>query len=257
MSSFIDLFNPSFLMFLGILVLVVAVVVVYFESKIRNQNHKIASMLSLVSTLAEDINGVKMGLNHLAITRFGGPIFNSLEKENNPFVLKENNDLIQVSDDEDEDEEDLEEDDDEDEDDENDLEEEEDDLEEEEDDELIEEETSIENEVNDDIKVLKLNISNIDLNEKKENIDINEQLEDLENLNNNDNEFKFFDKNDLDGETYENNFDFKTVNVNLEDLTDYKKLSLNKLKNIVTEKGLTSDASKLNKNKLLKLLGVE
>ena len=67
MASLTDLFNPTFLMFLGILVLVVALLVVYFESKMREQNHKIASMLSLVSTLAEDMNGVKMGLNHLAL----------------------------------------------------------------------------------------------------------------------------------------------------------------------------------------------
>ena len=65
MASLADLFNPTFLMFLGILVLVVALLVVYFESKMREQNHKIFSMLSLVSTLAEDINSMKMGLNHL------------------------------------------------------------------------------------------------------------------------------------------------------------------------------------------------
>ena len=69
MPSLTDLFNPSFLMFLGILVLVVALLVVYFESKMRDQNHKIASMLSLVSTLAEDMNIVKIGLNHVAMSQ--------------------------------------------------------------------------------------------------------------------------------------------------------------------------------------------
>ena len=67
MASLADLFNPTFLMFLGILVLVVALLVVYFESKMREQNHKITSMLSLVSTLAEDMTGMKIGLHHLAI----------------------------------------------------------------------------------------------------------------------------------------------------------------------------------------------
>ena len=52
MASLTDLFSLPFLMFLGILVLVVALVVVYFESKFREQNHKIASMFSIVSTLA-------------------------------------------------------------------------------------------------------------------------------------------------------------------------------------------------------------
>ena len=67
MASLADLFNPTFLMFLGILVLLVGVLIFYFEGKMRDQNHKIASMLSLVSTLADDINNVKMGLNHIII----------------------------------------------------------------------------------------------------------------------------------------------------------------------------------------------
>ena len=36
---------------------------------------------------------------------------------------------------------------------------------------------------------------------------------------------------------------------------DYKKFSLNKLKSLAMEKGLTKDSSKLKKNELLKLLG--
>jgi len=38
---------------------------------------------------------------------------------------------------------------------------------------------------------------------------------------------------------------------------DYKKLSLNKLRQIVSDKNLSSDLSKLKKPELLKLLGVE
>jgi heme/copper-type cytochrome/quinol oxidase subunit 2 len=45
MASLTDLFNPTFLMFLGILVLVVALMVVYFESKMRDQNHKMESQV--------------------------------------------------------------------------------------------------------------------------------------------------------------------------------------------------------------------
>ena len=59
MPSLTDLFNPTFLMFLGILVLVVSILVVYFESKMREQNHKIASMLSLITCIAEEINDIK------------------------------------------------------------------------------------------------------------------------------------------------------------------------------------------------------
>jgi hypothetical protein len=52
----------------------------------------------------------------------------------------------------------------------------------------------------------------------------------------------------------------KTININLEEHAesiDYKKVTLAKLRSIVAEKGLTNDASKLKKNELLKLLGVE
>jgi hypothetical protein len=38
------------------------------------------------------------------------------------------------------------------------------------------------------------------------------------------------------------------------EVMDYKKLSLNKLKSIVVEKGLVADSSKLKKHELLKLL---
>ena len=50
----------------------------------------------------------------------------------------------------------------------------------------------------------------------------------------------------------QNNLEDKTI-----DNLDYKKLPINKLRNIVVEKGLTNDSSKLKKNELLKLLGVE
>ena len=56
------------------------------------------------------------------------------------------------------------------------------------------------------------------------------------------------------------NAELKTVNINLEENIenhDYKKFSINKLRNIVVEKGLSTDASKLKKNEILKLLGAE
>jgi hypothetical protein len=41
------------------------------------------------------------------------------------------------------------------------------------------------------------------------------------------------------------------------EMIDYKKLSLNKLKSVVLDKGLATDTSRMKKNDLLKLLGVE
>jgi hypothetical protein len=133
-------------MFLGILVLVVALLVVYYESKMRDQNHKIASMLSLVSTLAEDMNGVKFGLNHLARNTMA----TNVDPLNTAFISSDENKLITVSDDE------------------NDSDEESvstfeinDESEGEEDDDNDNEESSEDDELSshNDVKVLKLNIS--------------------------------------------------------------------------------------------------
>jgi len=56
----------------------------------------------------------------------------------------------------------------------------------------------------------------------------------------------------------------KSINIlNLEEDTnkisnvDYKKMTIQRLKSIVQEKGLSLDSSKLKKNELLKLLGVD
>ena len=279
MASLADLFNPTFLMFLGILVLVAALIVVYFESKIRDQNHKIASMLSLVSTLAEDMNGIKLGLNHLAVTSFGAA-------NRQPFFQPPLEDEDEEEEDEDEDEEDEE-----------DEEQEQNNKEEKKEHKLIsvsddddnsdsdsesnaDDEESLLDSVSDsdsesngreisdhnDIKVLKLNIANdlFDNNERTKDL---EDLEDLEVLEDNLSDTQSVELNSellTAEEKNEDNLlttDFKTININLEESNnesiDYKKLSLTKLRSIVSEKGLSLDSSKLKKQDLLKLLGVE
>lgn len=291
MAGLVDLFNPTFLMFLGILVLVVAVLVAYFESKLRDQNHKIASMLSLVSTLAEDMNGVKMGLNQLAEfnrTIGGNPPSNltqPLETKTVPFNPE--NTLIEVSDgdyeDDDEDDEDDDEDDDDDYQDDDEYQDEDfNDSSDDDDGHLaisadvdlgivdsnnyadIDEDTASSN---DDLKVFTLNltqetethnnsVTKLQLNEIKKETDTELEpfMRDDANLNN-ENETNI-------GQTFNdisnNVFDLKSIHANLEetniDHSDYKKLSLPKLRSIVTEKGLAQDASKLKKNELIKLL---
>ena len=277
MASLADLFNPTFLMFLGILVLVVALLVVYFESKMRDQNHKIASMLSLVSTLAEDMNGVKMGLNHLAIRGgqgFQQPIIPIGENLGN---LQKTN-LIEVSDDEEEDDDNEEDEDNEESNNEESNDIDNDDLE------SVEDDSDSDNEDdNNGIKIIKLQVSNEDISEADE---LNEEINNLE--------FEHEDLADLEGDfepevtneyveevldlkydtevkhLEENNIpsssDLKTISINLgeehehhDDNIDYKKLQLAKLRSIAVEKGLTSnsEASKLKKPELLKLLGAE
>ncbi len=271
-----DLFNPTFFMFLGILILVVALVVVYFESKSREQNHKIASMLSLVSTLAEDMNGVKMGLHHLSVNRVGVPRFPqqappSLEESNMQLFQNNDENLIPVSDDEsmDEDSDDSDSDD-----------ECESDEDEDEDDDDVNNHTNI--------KILTLNMNTQSAEEDDfEDIDDLEDLggidEDMEHLTETNSQSsrgsRASPKNVLEmltSHAAENSTsieqldgshmnisasDLKTININLDEIhadsVDYKKLPLPKLRSIVTDKGLADDASKLKKQELLKLLETE
>ena len=258
MASLADLFNPTFLMFLGILVLVVAVMVVYFESKMRDQNHKIASMLSLVSTLAEDMNGVKMGLNQLAVTRLGGSFPQNFEQplENSRVPFNQETKLIDVSDGEDDD------DDDDDDEDYDDADEEEFDIDEDDDD---DEESN-----HDVVKVFKIDMNNEDNNLELDDLDeeldeLDDELSEVQSLSSKSSKLSDKLEETIYGGTLQEplniSADLKTISINLEDphsdSLDYKKLSLPKLRSIVSEKGLATDASKLKKNELLKLLGAE
>ena len=136
---------------LGIVLLAIAIAVVYFERKLREQNHKIASMFSLVSSLAEELNSIK---------------YNTTVCSREPETIHIGNQLIDVSDDEmelieEEEEEDEDESEEEEEDESEELEESEEELEELEDDliELESEDDSVEKKVEKrNIKVLKLDL---------------------------------------------------------------------------------------------------
>jgi hypothetical protein len=300
MASLTDLFNPQFLMFLGILLLAVALLVLYFESKFRDQNHKISSMLSLVSSLAEELNSNKMMVNHLTMlgaSNLQGGMAHSREK--NTLDLIPNSELIDVSDDEDADDDEDEDDDD-------------DDCEDEDEDEdAASDSTDSDNEkTNDfnlaendviqigesfDVKILKINISeyneNINDEDIENDLDSNagnlDDLDDLDELAGSDSassksvvgetnteEFLSLDCNNVDelenlgfnNEPFTEDkislFDLKSINMSsLEEESkesiDFKKLSIPKLRSIVSERGLSIDVSKLKKNELLKLLEVE
>jgi len=266
-----DIFNPTFFLILGIVMLLLGLLVIYFETKLRDQNHKISSMVSLVSAMAEEIRGRKPNSN-----------LNSIPMQNlnsmfpiNGRMSGMNVGLIPVSDNEqEEDEEDDEDDDDDDDDDNDDDDEEDDDEEDDEEDEDNSQKTHF------NIQKLSSNDSNEVINigdedkdkinlfyfkEKDEDYDEND-LEDMEELDNLVNELEEtnFDTDIIPIKDEENTFDFlKTIHIsNLEEEDDnskfdYKKYSLNKLRNLVVEKGLVTDSSKLKKHELLKLLGVE
>jgi hypothetical protein len=283
MSFLSDIFNPTLLIFLGITLLIIALLIVYFEGKMREQNHKISSMLSLVSSLAEETNMIKFHLNHANMNVYQAQ--NNSQSNNIPFTqginLEEK--LIPVSDDEGDDEDDCDEDeneneddgedDEEDEDDDDDDDDEDEDEDEDEDDDIGKNITINELLNENDIKVLNLDNLNNTINEKygndEEDDEDDEDNNDLEDIDFN----KLSDDEDEDEneniETIEEVTDnLKSINIsNLEEhhdtknknveVIDYKKLSMNKLKSIVLEKGLVSDSSKLKKQDLLKLLNVE
>jgi len=272
MPSLTDLFNPTFLMFLGILVLVVALLVVYFETKFREQNHKISSMLSLVSSLAEELNGTKMVVQHLSMRTVAIP----QNFQQQPPILEEkivlNNKLISVSDDEDSDSDSGSDSDSDSDSDSSDSTE------------ILDEDNSVNSVIeigNNDIKVLKLNINKNDDESSSSSEENNLDFDDLDNLDNLDDLDESDNLDKLDDLEKENStdiqiietkeddmqpsdnktMDLKSININLEETKnesmDYKKMSLPKLRSIVTEKGLTPDATKLKKNELFKLLGIE
>jgi len=266
--SLVDLFNPSFLAFLGILVLVAAVLVVYFETKLREQNHKITSMFSIVSTLAEDLNVVKYSLG-----TGGFPMGMQMDEQMDNHMGSQMDSqmggthLIEVSDD---DESEI------------------DDSDSESDSDSDNEEPTI--------KILNINMESNSLLEKfdteeldnegldNEGLD-NEELDnegldnegldneglDNEGLDNEELDNEGLDNEELDNEGLDNEGLDSEDNLTLEELAsessleletkmnliDYRKFSLQKLKTIVLERKLANDVSKLKKNELLKLLGVE
>jgi len=273
MPSLVDIFNPSFFIFLGILVLVAALLVVYFESKMREQNHKMASMLNLITCMADEMNVIKLHLNHQTTSFSAGagaysqPQASSLET-NNIHVVR--TDLIAVSDDSDSDSESESD---------NDSENSVEDNEFEEGSDNGSESGSEENknviEIGDntDIKVLKLNLSDINDIDKNDVEDF-EEIGDLEFIDEDDdnlslgsvsvssNEDETEDENKND-EIDISQLNLKSINISTleevknSDSIDYKKFTLSKLRSIVVEKELVVDSSKLKKNELLKLLGAE
>jgi len=57
--AFTDMFHPVFLLSLGVILVITGIIVIYFEGKFRDQNHKINAMFSIVTTLVEKVNELK------------------------------------------------------------------------------------------------------------------------------------------------------------------------------------------------------
>jgi hypothetical protein len=276
-----DIFSLPTLICLGITVLLVGLVSVFFMQRMNEQNHKIASMLGLVSTMADELNFVRSRVqilsSNMKFNSGGGPEFNENESKKNNSVL------IPVSDDENSDEDSTVDNDSESDNDESDNDES--DNDDDEDTEGSESESDDNEGHTEDIA----NSNNIKTINMGETLDINILSESIENDEEDNGESSIDDdieslnevdlendgENDLEQSTTNEilanekftltNTDFiKSIDMSsLEDHNnssesfDYKKMSLPKLRSIVSEKGLSTDSSKLKKNELLKLLDSE
>ena len=268
-----DLFNVSFLFSIGIIIILIGGIFTYVSYRMSEQDHKLSSMVNLVSILAEDLQHIKL----LTRAENSHGLSNTLKDNNIQYasdimVDNLNENVINVSDGESDDESDGE----------SDSEYEDDEVEDDVvEDDVIEDEDDVEEidiEAAPKINVLKLNpvnSVNIDVDNLEE---LDNQAEELDNqaeeLDNQaeelDNQAEELDNQaeELDNQAEdlvelpkENMSFLKNIDVidigEVDSKSDYKKMSINKLREVVVSKGLIADASKLKKQDILKLLGDE
>jgi hypothetical protein len=227
-------------------------------------------MVDLISTMAEELNYIRNRLQSGGVvnvlpsvsTAQQIPLFNSPPPQ----------DLINVSDDDDDSE-----DEDDDESDEESSDNDDDDNDDDDDDESSN--TDLEEEKEKDVRVINISESLLHSNDNPTDIDVEEiPSEEL-----NDSELDDDLENDSSSESEEENIDVVKLNEFIEESTDfepilevdsnllksihmnfptnetidYKKMSLNRLKEIALAKGLIGENSKATKNAILKLLGYE
>ena len=247
--SLSDIFTPSVVISLAISLLLIGLLGLYVNNKMNEQNHKLNTMFDLVSTLANELQMVRsqpLGTPSIGGGGGGVRIYEKPEVTNTNHLVN----MIDVSDDSDSDgdesdgdtDEGAESSDDSDNDGEGEGEGEEDsgsDGDDEESDGDSDDDGEGENDVRSDNAIVV-----------SESLD-DALFEELANLD----EIVFEETNVERVKTPETT---PTPNVkNLNVVFDYKKASLGKLREIVEQKGLSSDTSKLKKQELLKMLEID
>jgi len=255
-----DILTVPFLISLGITLLLVGIVGFFFAQRLQEQNHKITSMFGLVTTMAEEMNFIR---GRMQMMSYQGPVTQGGQQATQKFGDLEEENLIPVSDGETEDDSDNDED----------LDDDDDDDENDEDSEDDEEPTIIElsHDPSGGVKVINF-AEMLQSTEELEEIDNNSEelgdLDELDDIEELDDESVGSEQNTSDnsGSKIIKNSDLefiKSIDIsNLEESgeknnVDYKKMSLNKLKEIAVSKGLINENSKATKNAILKLLGSE
>jgi hypothetical protein len=240
--SLTEYLSIPFLISLGITLLLVGIVGMFFTQRLQEQNHKINSVIGLVTTMAEEMNYLRAKTSTI-------PNFELSKQEGG-----NSEELVLVSDGEDDD-------------DESDDDDSSPESDEEEDEPLIESDEVLSSSQN--IKLINIfnplsnnevEISNLDEIYEGEvegdNDDDSDSESEEESVSNESVNLVELDSSNIDVNALDSSLaitDEKTISLDL-NTVDYKKCSLSQLRNIVLEKGLSDDASKLKKNDLLKLL---
>jgi hypothetical protein len=270
-----EILSTTFLFSIAIIIILVGGLFAYFNHRFTQQNHKILSMMALVSTMAEEmqffrskINAKSQPTQDQSITPANTNINTHLGGTKTIFQSN----LIEVSDDEhdedDEEQDDDDVDDDEEQDDDDDVDDEEQD-DEEQDDEQDDDDDVDDDEQDDDvddeeqdeppIKNFQIDLGeDINIDFDHDDIEISEgQKQSQTKTINLSHEISSFD----DTSTTLQNIDEIELKLNdtndntdTESSVDYSKMALNKLREIIVSKGIVVDASKLKKNDILKML---
>lgn len=258
-----DILTVPFLISLGITLLLVGIVGFFFAQRLQEQNHKITSMFGLVTTMAEEMNFVR---GRLQMMSYQGPMSSNPTTQQQPFGDLEEENLIPVSDGENDDADDSDSDDD--------LEDDDDDSDNDsyEDDALESEIIELSHDPSSGVKVINFAEMLQSTEEPEDNDNNSEELGELDDIEELDDDSISSEQNGS-GDSEENQEENKIHNSDLEfiktidisnleesgekNTIDYKKMSLNKLKEIAIAKGLIGENSKATKNAILKLLGCE
>ena len=286
-----DILSTSFLFSIAIIIILIGGVFAYVSYRMGEQDHKLNSMIGLVSTMAEESQFFRSKLNMLQqkLSTKDLPVVDQVQYASQMMVGGQD-ELINVSDDEEDDSDDDESDDLED-DESDDLEDEDledDDLEDDESEDLEDEDLEDDESDDKDLEegkgeyIKRLNLTS-DINESPVKISYEEIDEDNNSFKETNNlvfdniadladfeatleeaDIQLLAEDTKDDDNFLKNVSITGLDngiLSLEEIVsnknDYKKMSLNKLREVVVSKGFTSDASHLKKNQILKLLGDE
>ena len=253
-----DIFSTSFLFSVSIIIILIGGIFAYVSYRMGEQDHKLNSMIALISTMAEESRFFRSKISMLQQKLNGSADLPDVDKiQYASQMMGGEPELINVSDGESEDDADSNAD--------SDADSDADSNADSNADADADSDADAEESDNEENKILNLSLADDEENEITDIIDV-EQLSEikeeiktvhLENpidLENNEiEEHKIIDEIEI----CQDDMNF-LKNVSITDLEevkpDYKKMAINKLREIVVSKGIVVDASKLKKNDILKLL---